>query len=99
MKLNEIEKLKQTDKFYEWLDAKRARYAKWRSQVDEWSRKHGITTKSAMSILFNDSPYNPNGNGDIVIAKDLYWVEHGEFSDYYFSLKSNAKGDSQSPDQ
>lgn len=58
------------------------RYTRWISQVNEWATRHNISTESAISILFRDSPHNPNGP-DLVTMKDLIWDEATEFADLY----------------
>ena len=55
------------------------RYEAWLETLDKWCAKHKITRESAVSILYNDSPYNPDGAEDLVIAKDLYWAEGDDF--------------------
>lgn len=59
------------------------RYEMWLGYLDEWCAKHhGLTRKQAISILFEDTPYNPNGK-DIITQKELYW---SEWPDYYKRL-------------
>ena len=61
------------------------RYTEWLVALDRWCEKHhGITRQQAMSILFDDGAYNPNGP-DLVVAKDLFWKESNEF----YTLFSN----------
>lgn len=55
------------------------RYTAWLKVLDEWCLKHKITRESAVSILYDDSAYNPDGGKDLVRAKDLYWAEGNEF--------------------
>ena len=55
-------------------------YPEWLKLLDEWRNNHGITRKQAMSILFNDSRYNPkNPEKDNVIIKDLFWAGVNDF--------------------
>lgn len=56
------------------------RFLAWLRQLDEWCSKHKITRMQAVSILFDDGPYNPNGT-DFVVSKDLFWAEDQEFVD------------------
>jgi len=66
-------------------NGKQYRYKKWLKMVKQWAARHKITTESAISILFDDSPYNPDGGKDLVIAKDLYWAESNDFVGHYLA--------------
>jgi len=66
------------------------RYKAWLERLDEWCAKHKITRESAVSILYDDSAYNPDGGEDLVRAKDLYWAEGNEFvGEFLFSNEPN----------
>lgn len=51
------------------------------SALDPWAKRHGLTRAQALSVAFDDSPFNPaNPQRDQVTLKDLYaWSgqEHG----------------------
>ncbi len=67
-------------------------YNIWKSMVKSWASRHGISYKSALSILFNDTPYNPNGE-DFVTQRKL----HTPVSSYYAEYDIAGYGDAESP--
>ena len=67
----------------------------WLKLVDKWCAKHSITQRQAISILFEDSAYNPHGGGDLVTIKDLYWCYAEEHA---FDIINEEEEDGESPD-
>ena len=45
-------------------------YNYWIAKLDDWCVKHSINCEQALSILFEDSPFNPDGP-DKVTRNDL----------------------------
>jgi hypothetical protein len=64
-----------------------SRYEAWLQDVTKWANRHNISVASAISILFNDSPYNSEGGPDLITSNDLYWAESSEFYFKYHNAK------------
>jgi hypothetical protein len=69
-----------------WTIAKRAGYEDrrraWFELLDEWRARHlNITTEQALSILFDDSAFNPDSKEhDRIQRKNLIWAEADDFA-------------------
>lgn len=64
-------------------------YIYWLGKLDKWCEKHhGISRKQALSILFEDSPYNPNGE-DLVTRFDIMSIV--KCDDFYEHFHNNLK--------
>lgn len=57
------------------------RYECWLKSLDEWCAKHkGITREQGVSLLFDDTAYNPRGGRDLVRMIDLLsWADATQF--------------------
>lgn len=67
-------------------------YNIWKSMVKSWATRHGISYKSALSILYDDLPYNKDGE-DFITQRDL----HTPVSSYYAEYDIAEYGDAESP--
>lgn len=56
------------------------RKQEWLQLVDKWCLRHSITREQALSIMFEDSAYNPDGEEDLVTMRALYWNGADDFA-------------------
>ncbi len=60
--------------------------------VESWAVRHGISYKSALSILYDDLPYNKDGE-DFITQRHL----HAPVSSYYAEYDIAGYGEAESP--
>lgn len=60
--------------------------------LDPWCKRHGLTWEQALSVAFDDSPFDPaNPQKDRVTIKDLFWGggQQNDFSSFLMRPSAN----------
>lgn len=62
------------------------RYQAWLNTLDKWCGKHQITRTQAVSILFDDGKFNPDGPNHVTSKDVLEWNEVQSFVSRFSEL-------------